>query len=711
MSSPAAITDQLLGQGPVMHSSHPMDSSRILLGLMTLSRQAERGNRARQGGDSLDGVISKGVLRSLLSALHFRDVATVRHARRTAILATSLADYLGWEGRPLKILEVAALLHDIGKIGVPDSILLKPGPLNPDEAELMALHYNIGIDVLQACRVDREVVEIVSQSNHRFHAMEGRRVGADIHQGARILRVADAYDSLATDQVYRAALPHEQIMKILNENIGTQFDGNIVCALGRYIEREGPPFSNDPNDFGRAGPLRAPVQVQDALEASSLCHIFSYLYLLESLYDGFYLVDSDLRFVVWNRGAEKLLGYPSQEMLNRVWTRRLMAYADRYGEPLSDRDVPLRAVVESGKPSTSEVRIQHWNGHWVSVEVQSVPLLDEHGQLQGVAEIFRDLSRAHKQPQGLQELKVAASRDALTNVANRGELETQLALALKEYNASDSAEPFSVIFLDVDHFKAFNDTYGHAVGDQVLVTVARLLQTETYSGELIGRYGGEEFVVLCPATTLDVAFKRAERLRLAIANTRLPELPDVQITASFGVTEVEPGDSVESILRRADKALYMAKESGRNRTCRLTNSDLVLRHRPKKQEGSRDDDPWSFRSTFAACTVADMVVYKLRGFVEETQAKLRNVTQGTAELQVGSCPLLKRWGSRPEKQPVLVHIEIGKTITRIGARGIPASRQVEIHVRITPIGRPKDAETFHRRARDVFRTLRSYFVA
>lgn len=153
MVSGQLLSDELVLPDMPVQSSHPMDSSRILLGMMALSQTAEQDRAECDADDLLQGVVTKSVLRSLLSALHFRDVSTVRHSRRVAMLSAAVGQYLGWEGRPLKVLEVAALLHDVGKIGVPDNILFKPGKLSPDEAELMALHHNIGNDVLQACRV------------------------------------------------------------------------------------------------------------------------------------------------------------------------------------------------------------------------------------------------------------------------------------------------------------------------------------------------------------------------------------------------------------------------------------------------------------------------------------------------------------------------------------------------------------------------------
>lgn len=688
---------------PAEPSEHrPMDSSWVLLGLMDLTRRAESDD---SGDEALHGVIARGVMRSLLAALQFRDPRTVQHCRRVAMLAVGVARHLGWDGRHLKVLEVAALMHDIGKIGVPDNILLKPGKLSPDETELMALHYNIGIDMLQACRADKDVLEIVTQS-HVFYGGGG----AEAELGARILAVADAYDSLVTKQVYREGKTHAEAMEILQEAAGKQFDGNVVSALGRCIDLHGLPQEQiDESLTGPAGRGPAFSRPEEALEASQLGHIFSYLYLLEHLYDGFYVVDSDLKFLIWNGGAQKLLGHTPEAILGQMWSRTLLNYADRFGEPLADRDIPLNRVVATGIPMSPSLRLQKADGTWLDVEVQSVPLIDAAGRLQGVIEIFRDLSRNSCRPMEFRELRLAASRDALTSVANRGELEIRLANLQKEAAGHPGREPFSIIFLDVDHFKRVNDTYGHTTGDQVLIDVARLLQAETYSGEIVGRYGGEEFVILCPGTTLNDAARRAERLRAALPKSEIGGTKDLVVTASFGVAQFEPGDSVESLLRRADKALYMAKGSGRNRTCQLTTNDLVALESQKSEAENGPADPFLFETTFYACLAADMVIYKLGGFVNEHKAKLLEAKPHRVVLRVASTGLFPFWGSTDDRRPVEIELEFGARQQSTGGRAV--APQVSITARIRPTGWIRNAEVFQNRARRVLKQLRYYFVA
>src|SRR5215212_3638280 len=154
-----------------------------------------------------------------------------------------------------------------------------------------------------------------------------------------------------------------------------------------------------------------------------------------------------------------------------------------------------------------------------------------------------------------------AHTDQLTGVANRRELYSEL---LKETNVSERyGRPLSIIFFDLDHFKCVNDTYGHDCGDGVLREVVRGTERVLRTTDRLGRWGGEEFVVLAPETDLREASRLAERLRVEIANTCYAYAPAV--TASLGFAEYEAGDTPETLIKRADRALYKAKFLGRNR--------------------------------------------------------------------------------------------------------------------------------------------------
>ena len=181
---------------------------------------------------------------------------------------------------------------------------------------------------------------------------------------------------------------------------------------------------------------------------------------------------------------------------------------------------------------------------------------DEPGQLLAALETMR--RELKEQQDALEHL---ATTDTLTGLPNRRRLEE--ACQIQMARVKRHGEKLSVVIIDVDKFKSVNDTYGHQVGDQVLQNVAMVLGETVRESDFVGRWGGEEFMVLCPATRLADAGTVAEKLRAAIAAHDFPVVG--QKTASFGVAELAAGETLEHAVERADTALYRAKENGRNR--------------------------------------------------------------------------------------------------------------------------------------------------
>lgn len=166
--------------------------------------------------------------------------------------------------------------------------------------------------------------------------------------------------------------------------------------------------------------------------------------------------------------------------------------------------------------------------------------------------------------------------DALTGLHNRRWLEDTYQREIKRSNAGNY--PLSTIMLDIDHFKNVNDTYGHLAGDQVLVAVAQTINESLRPTDMPVRYGGEEFTVFLPSTSLENARIVAERLRKNMERTKiaLPSGKVLNVTISIGVAERIPSDTVSGIIERADKALYHAKENGRNRVCLNVNGESLV---------------------------------------------------------------------------------------------------------------------------------------
>ena len=695
---PSALVQSL---PPAVAAGHPMDSSRILMAMTALARRAGRAD----GDSELDSIVSKPVLKTLLSALHFRDAQVLRHSRQVAVLTVGMAQQLGWEGRELAVLETAALLHDIAKIGIPDSVLRKPGKLTVQEADFIARYHDIACNLLQALRVDNEVIQLILQSHSYFNgSLDGSSaVGTNMAQGARILSVADAYESLTTDQAFRAAKSHGEAMEILKEGAGSRFDGSVVSALDRWANGRGLNYLMDQADTLIPVQDAAAISPVAAAEAGTLCHMFSYLHSLETLYDGFYVLDSDLRFVVWSGGAEALLGRRAADMLGQPYTRDLLCHGDAAGRPLAESDCPVRQAVTTGHPACRSVKLKNAAGDWTPVDLQSIPLFDPQGKLAGVAQIFAGPQKEAEDGR-LRDLQAAANRDPLTGIANRGQLEAQVETLFEAYrHAGDdpSAEDaFSVMFVDLDHFKAINDTYGHGQGDRVLIDTARLLTEELYSGEFVARYGGEEFVVVCPGTPQADAVAKAERLRKLVSGLKFAE-PRLKLTASFGVAEVRPGDTADALFGRADAALFTAKRTGRNR---------VEQHAEEAAEQAGTtraaDGDLVYRQQLEVCTQSDLIVYKLTGFIEENKADLREVDAENVRVWMGQGRLWGKWGRVFAEQPVDVHVRVPPL-----REGRGAAKFVPVEITVRPRGRGYTPDQFNDRAKRLVEQLRSYLVA
>ena len=179
-----------------------------------------------------------------------------------------------------------------------------------------------------------------------------------------------------------------------------------------------------------------------------------------------------------------------------------------------------------------------------------------------LGEAHSELAQRNEELQDLaDQLEAMATHDFLTGAYNRRKL-SELVTA-EVARAIRYAQPLSLLILDLDHFKQVNDVHGHEAGDTVLVAVAGVLDNTIRSTDSLARWGGEEFVVLAPALGISGAVTLAQRLRTAIAAQEIPGVG--QVTASFGVAEVRPDDTPDTLLDRADQALYRAKENGRDR--------------------------------------------------------------------------------------------------------------------------------------------------
>lgn len=196
----------------------------------------------------------------------------------------------------------------------------------------------------------------------------------------------------------------------------------------------------------------------------------------------------------------------------------------------------------------------------ITLQVAIAALFYFFGMDRGVRDRFERQLREELLIQ-TEDLARQAATDSLTGLANRMKFDARLNEELSR--SLRSGRPFSLIIFDIDHFKEVNDIYGHPVGDQVLVRLSRTVDASVRQADLLARWGGEEFAILLPDTDAAAAYETAKKLRLLVAHTIFEHVGT--ITASFGVAQVLPGDHADTLVARADNALYRAKLNGRNR--------------------------------------------------------------------------------------------------------------------------------------------------
>lgn len=258
-----------------------------------------------------------------------------------------------------------------------------------------------------------------------------------------------------------------------------------------------------------------------------------------------------------------LLGYTQEEWVGHT-IDEIFAYpsAQTYKETLKRYMTPDNTA---NLPPTLEAQLVRKDGSTVWTETSLSPLTDGEGNRTGLVGVVRDISDRKRIQDDLYRL---ATTDALTGAINRRHF---WQLSNQEVQRSIRyGHPLSLIIMDVDHFKSFNDTYGHAAGDLVLRTLAQVGQKCIRATDVFARIGGEEFTVLLPSVCLDGAISVAERLRRTFEELRirLDSGETISFTVSAGVAERTPADrTFEDLFRAADTALYEAKNGGRNRIC------------------------------------------------------------------------------------------------------------------------------------------------
>lgn len=272
---------------------------------------------------------------------------------------------------------------------------------------------------------------------------------------------------------------------------------------------------------------------------------------VDSLNLGVCFLDKHKKITYWNKGAENVTGFLGVDVLGK-----------KFG--FVKKDCPISKSLQDGSQRDAGANIKRKNGERIHVSMKVVPKRNEKDEVVGANVMFHDISSQMVLINRVKELERNASYDFLTQLPNRRLFEKSLNARFEEMQRYN--KPFGLIFLDIDNFKMINDEYGHNVGDLVLKMVAKKLASTLRPYDVVGRWGGEEFVALIPHVSREQLFAVASRMRSMVERMSVFTGESVvKVTLSIGATLAKEGDNSQSLIKRADKLMYTSKTTGKNK--------------------------------------------------------------------------------------------------------------------------------------------------
>lgn len=520
---------------------------------------------------------------ALASALDAKDRYTEAHSRETAALALAVGRRLGLDRDRLRFLEYAAYLHDIGKIGMPGHILNKPGPLTPDEMQIMKEHPVIGERIIASVPFLAPVRRVVRAEHERWDGTgypDGLK-GEEIPIEARIIHACDAFHAMASDRPYRQALARPAILRELQSQAGRQFDPAVVRTLLKVLASEEVVVTGHGGDVTEVAPAitwtgpRSWAQHLEAIETLSaqlgrvtavqdVCGLIGETIVTLVPYDQcrIYMLDDDERTLtcVWfgSTNREEYRGITAPSLTVRVGEGITGWVAEtKRGAVLGDTEHHPKAIHVPDTPVTDESMLavpvvfeERLLGVLVAVTIGLHQYTTDHLRLLSILANQAAVSIANARL--IQRLANAARIDPLTGVGNRRAFVDELHKLLA---SPDGA--FAIAMLDVDHLKQTNDAHGHSAGDALLRRVAVTLTAQLRPGDVASRWGGDEFLALLHGCHRPDAEAFGNRIFEALL---APSGLGPTASVSIGVAEYPAdGTTLEQLLEAADRSMYAAK--------------------------------------------------------------------------------------------------------------------------------------------------------
>ncbi len=549
-------------------------------------------------------------IEALALAIEAKDHTTHTHLQRVRTYAVEIAKELKLDGEQIEALRAAALLHDIGKLAVPEQIINKPGKLTPEEFEKMKVHPIVGAEILERVAFPYPVAPIVRSHHERWDGSgypEGL-AGECIPIGARILAAVDCLDALASHRQYRPALPLAEAMDIVIEKSGTWFDPTIVEILsGRYIDLERLAQMTEETlgtqalsksvrvergqapaaGFERTEPTHGASESADFLtsiasarqEAQTMFELSQDLGISLSLSETLSVLSMRLRRLIPYDSIAVFVnrnGWLLPELVSGENFRALSSLKIRMGEGLCGWVAENCKPIVNGNPQV-EPGFGDAGKNALLQSALVVPLEGLNGVV-GVLAMYQSnrdaftpdhlrilLAVASKVALSVenalkyQQAESSATTDYLTGLPNARSLFVHLAQEVARCRRMKTS--LAVLVCDIDGFKQINDSFGHLEGDKLLREFTSRLKDVCRGYDYVARMGGDEFVITAPGLTADAAQEKAERLNQAAIESGRHVTGRDLITLSVGMAFCpEDGTDVERLLAEADRRMYSMKQ-------------------------------------------------------------------------------------------------------------------------------------------------------
>jgi len=521
-------------------------------------------------------------IEALAAALDAKDRHTEAHSRETAALARAVGHRLGLEDEALRFLEYGALLHDIGKIGIPGYVLNKPGALDEEETAIMREHPVIGERIVASVPFLSRIRPIVRAEHERWdgHGYPDGLKAEQIPIEARIIHACDAFQAMSSDRPYRRARPRDWILNEIAAQAGQQFDPRVAEALLAVIASGEATVSGTAHSAAhedkRLPEAHSWTQHLDAIQqlGARLANIGSVPEISETIgqaittllpYDQcrIYLLEDDgqtLRPVYFSDTRRSEYDGVTAETLAIEVGQGITGWVaeTKQGALVGDTERHPKAVHIPSTTETDESMLavpvifeDHLIGVIVNVKVGLHQYTGDHLRLLTI--LANQAAVSISNARLIERLAATARTDPLTGLSNRRAFEQALEVRL----GAALPEPFSVIMLDVDGLKQVNDAHGHAAGDAVLKRVASVLTAHLRETDVVTRWGGDEFVLLMPGMDQVGAVSLARRVGGTLRDANDPA---GAISVSIGTASF-PADATtaDGLLAAADRSMYVDK--------------------------------------------------------------------------------------------------------------------------------------------------------